>query len=130
VRVIPAKLEWTVYVEKLTARDFDAVLIGLMSATKVDLFPTWHSSMTGPNGFNLSNYRNARVDELIERAREIDDLERAVPLYAELQNIIREDQPATFLWVPDRTVAMNSSLKGCLFSPVSTYFNIDEWYFD
>ena len=130
VRVIPAKLEWTVYVEKLTARDFDAVLIGMMSATKVDLFPTWHSSMTGPNGFNLSNYRNARVDELIERAREIGDLERAIPLYTELQDIIREDQPATFLWVPDRTVAMSASLKGCRFSPVSTYFNIDEWYFD
>jgi peptide/nickel transport system substrate-binding protein len=130
VCVIPQRLEWSVYVERLMSRNFDAVLIGMMTATKVDVFPAWHSTMIGPDGFNLSCYTNVEVDRLIERSRQIADREEALPLFDQFQNIIADDQPATFLWVPDRIVALDANIVGCRFSPVSTFFNIHQWAFE
>lgn len=129
VKAIPQRLEWSVYVEKLTARQYDAVLSGLMSATKVDPLPVWHSTMVGPDGFNLSCYQNPAVDDLIDRARLIADPQQAMPLWAEFQARIIDDAPAVFLWVPDRVVGIDKRLKGFRFSPVSTFFNISEWHF-
>jgi len=128
VKVVPHRLEWSVYVEKLVARDYDAVLIGMMSATKVDVFPVWHSSMCGPDGFNLSCYKNNKIDELITATRTIVDRQAAIPLWYQLQDIIVDEQPATFLWIPERLVGLDSRLGGYKFSPVSTFFNISEWY--
>lgn len=129
IKAIPQRLEWSVYVEKLTARQYDAVLIGLMSATKVDPLPAWHSSMVGPDGFNLSCYQSPVVDDLIDRARLIAEPQQAMPLWAEFQERIVDDAPATFLWVPDRVVGVDKRLKGYRFSPVSTFFNVSEWHF-
>ena len=129
VKVVPQRLEWSVYVEKLSARQYDAVLSGLMSATKVDPLPAWHSTMVGPDGFNLSCYRNPAVDDLIDKARVIADPQVAMPLWADFQERIIDDAPATFLWVPDRVVGIDKRLKGYRFSPVSTFFNISEWHF-
>ncbi len=128
VKVVPQRLEWSVYVEKLMARDYDAILIGMMSATKVDVFPVWHSSMCGPDGFNLSCYKNDKVDDIIISVRQMINQQAAAPLWYQLQDIIVNDQPATFLWIPERLVGLDSHLGGYQFSPVSTFFNIAEWY--
>jgi len=128
VKVVPQRVEWSVYVEKLMARDYDAVLIGMMSATKVDVFPVWHSTMCGPEGFNLSCYKNSKVDEIITTVRQMVDRESATSLWYQFQDIIIADQPATFLWIPERLVGLDSHLNGYKFSPVSTFFNIAEWY--
>ncbi len=130
IKVVPQKLEWSVYVEKLLGKQYDAVLLGMMSPTKVDVYPAWHSSMAGPDGFNFSCYQNSTVDKLIENARNLKDRKDALPLWYEFQEIIVSDQPASFLWIPDRIVALDPSIKGFKFSPVSTFFNISEWYFD
>ncbi|HPG40168.1 MAG TPA: ABC transporter substrate-binding protein [bacterium] len=129
IKVVPQRLEWSVYVEKLTARDYDAVLIGMMSATKVDVFPVWHSSMCGADGFNLSCYKNTHVDSLIEKARQLADRDSALPLWYEFQEILVQDQPATFLWIPERLVGFDTHIRGFIFSPVSTFFNVAEWYY-
>jgi peptide/nickel transport system substrate-binding protein len=129
IKVVPQRLEWSVYVEKLSARQYDAVLIGLMSATKVDPFPAWHSSMIGPDGFNLSCYVNPEADDLIDRGRTLADREQALPIWYEFQRKINEDAPATFLWLPERIVALDSRLKSYKFSPVSTFYNLSEWRF-
>ncbi len=129
IKVKIRRLEWSVYVEKLMGRDYDAVLVGLMSATKVDPMPAWHSSMIGVDGFNLSCYRNKRVDWIIEQARESASKERALPLWYEFQEIIVRDIPATFLWIPDRIVGLDSRIQGCTFSPVSTFYNLPQWYY-
>ena len=128
IKVIPQRLEWSVYVEKMINRDYDGLLLGMMSATKVDVFQVWHSSMTGNDGFNLSCYENPRIDYIIETAPELVDRKQAQKLWYEFQDILIQDQPATFLWIPDRIVGLDKKLAGYHFSPVSTLNNIHEWY--
>ena len=130
IKVMIQKLEWSVFLEKLMARDFDSILMGMMTATKVDLFPVWHSSMVGDNGFNLCCYENQSVDKIIEKARSTLDYSQALELWTDFQRIIMQDQPATFLWVPDRLVGLNERVKGYHFSPSSTYYNLTEWYIE
>ena len=127
IKVITQRLEWSVYVEKMMAREFDAVIIGMMSPSKVDPMPGWHSSMIGPEGFNLSCYSNPKVDALIEQARVMIDRQQAQPLWNDFQRIIIKEQPATFLWIPDRVVGLDKRINGYRFSPTSTFFNIAEW---
>ena len=128
IKVTPQRLEWSVYVEKLMARDFDAVIIGMMTATKVDPRPAWHSSMIGPDGFNLSCYDNPKIDALIDQARVMIDRKQAQPLWDDFQRIVMEEQPVTLLWLPDRVVGLDKRIKGYRFSPTSIFFNIAEWY--
>ncbi len=130
IKVIPQRLEFSAYVEDLMSRDFDALLLGMMSATKVDVYPIWHSSMIESPGFNLSCYQNKRIDEIIEQAPDILEPEKSRPLWYEFQEIIVQEQPATFLWIPERIVGMDKQLKGIQFSPVSTFFNIAHWYWE
>ena len=130
VRVVIQRFEWSVFVDRVVARDFDAVLMSMMSATKVDLFPAWHSSMSGPEGFNLSCYANAEVDRLLETARALADQDEAKNLWYHFQDIISRDVPGTFLWVPERVVGLDKRIKNVRFSPASAYFNLPEWSFE
>ena len=130
VRVVIQRFEWSVFVDRVVARDFDAVLMSMMSATKVDLFPAWHSSMSGPEGFNLSCYANTEVDRLLETARALADQDEAKNLWYHFQDIISRDVPGTFLWVPERVVGLDKRIKNVRFSPASAYFNLPEWSFE
>ncbi|HOY68860.1 MAG TPA: ABC transporter substrate-binding protein [Candidatus Ozemobacteraceae bacterium] len=61
------------------------------------LYSLFHSSNIGPAG-NYSRYANARVDELLERARfEIDPKER-IQLYQQAEQIIVDDAPWVFVF--------------------------------
>jgi peptide/nickel transport system substrate-binding protein len=130
VKVVIQRFEWSVFVDRVVARDFDAVLMSMMSATKVDLFPAWHSSMSGPDGFNLSCYSNPEVDRLLETARALADQEEAKKLWYRFQDIISRDVPGTFLWVPERVVGLDKRIRNVRFSPASAYFNLPEWSFE
>lgn len=62
-----------------------------------DQYSLWHSNMT----FRFSNYRNLKVDKLLEDGRvEIDEKKRK-EIYAEVQKTLTEDLPAIFLFYPN-----------------------------
>jgi peptide/nickel transport system substrate-binding protein len=78
------------------------VLVGQASVARnePDLFPFWHSSQTTPPGFNFSLYQNKEVDKLIEQLREVSEPSKREQLYQQVDNLIRADQPAAFLYAP------------------------------
>ena len=48
-------------------------------------------------GFNSGYYSNAKVDELLEKARESTDQDERAKLYQEMQAIVQEDAPWVFV---------------------------------
>jgi peptide/nickel transport system substrate-binding protein len=107
VRVKLRAVEWSTLVGDISsaARNFDAVLMGWESDFRVDVRDLFHSrSLAGP--FQLASYRNAELDELMDRAALTADRSASLPLWHSIQRALRDDQPWTFLYYfPDLILA-------------------------
>ena len=93
----PRPTEWSVMLDLLNRKDFDAITLGWTSGVEIDIFQMFHSSQTIAGGDNFMHYRNPELDALIERARsEVREPER-MQLWREAEAILYADQPYTFL---------------------------------
>jgi len=54
-------------------------------------------AMPDKGGFNSGYYSNPKVDELLEKAREVTDQDERAKLYKEMQEIVQEDAPWVFV---------------------------------
>ncbi len=93
----PRPTEWSVMLDLLNRKDFDAITLGWTSGVETDIYQMFHSSQTVGGGDNFINYRNPALDELIDRARGEVDEDARMPLWQEAERILHEDQPYTFL---------------------------------
>jgi peptide/nickel transport system substrate-binding protein len=65
-----------------------------------------------PNANNRWRYRNAEVDDLVERGRRVLDPEQRVGLYRAAQQIIAREVPIVFLWHEDNVVLAHEGVTG------------------
>ncbi|WP_297213355.1 MULTISPECIES: peptide-binding protein [Thermodesulfovibrio] len=121
-------LEWQSFLELVTKRQFQAVLLGWSLSRDPDLYDIFHSSKTRPGEFNFVGYTNPEVDRLIEKARETLNKEERKKLYWKVHSLITEDQPYTFLYVPDAIIAVNKRIKGIEPAPAGIWYNYIHWY--
>lgn len=121
-------LEWQSFLELVTKRQFQAVLLGWSLSRDPDLYDIFHSSKTKPGEFNFVGYGNPEVDILIEKAREVLDREERKKLYKRVHALITEDQPYTFLYVPDTIIAINKRIKGIEPAAAGIWHNYIHWY--
>lgn len=109
-------------------RDFDAIIMGWTISQDPDLFDVWHSSKTGPKELNFIGYSNPEVDRLIEEGRRTFDQEKRRRCYWRIQEILAEDQPYTFLYVPDALPAVSARFRGIEPAPAGIMHNFHKWY--
>ena len=62
-----------------------------------DQYSLWHSTQTSTN---VSRYKNARIDKLLEDGRTEIDTEERKKIYIDFQRFLVEDSPAIFLYHP------------------------------
>ncbi|MCG5511746.1 peptide-binding protein [Ectothiorhodospira shaposhnikovii] len=93
----PRPTEWSVMLDLLNRKDFDAITLGWTSGVETDIYQMFHSSQTVSGGDNFINYRNPELDAVIERARATVDDEQRMAIWHEAERILHEDQPYTFL---------------------------------
>jgi peptide/nickel transport system substrate-binding protein len=120
-------MEFGTFIGKVRAGDYDACVLQLKMGTKPDITNTWHSSSVPPNGTNVSFYRNAEVDSLIEQARATIDPEVARPLWSRVQRIIYHDQPFTFIAIPDEVNALDGRFCNVQPNAISFFANLRYW---
>lgn len=93
----PRPTEWSVMLDLLNRKDFDAITLAWTSGVETDIFQMFHSSQTVSGGDNFIHYRNPELDRVIEAARsEVDEAKR-MELWRQAERILYEDQPYTFL---------------------------------
>jgi peptide/nickel transport system substrate-binding protein len=61
-----------------------------------DEYTLWHSNQQN----NITNYKNLRIDKLLEDGRQTVDINERKKIYQDLQKYILDDPPATFLYFP------------------------------
>ncbi len=141
--------------EVLAPRSFDAILYGMNTFIDPDRFELFHSSQSVDPGLNISSYVGSaqtvrprenrkegessletlpKVDRLLEITRTFDpstaSQERASN-YAEIQTLIAEDAPVTFLYHPQFLYYTNTSVTKVDLANVATvedrFRNIQNW---
>jgi peptide/nickel transport system substrate-binding protein len=112
-------MEWATYQERTRKHEFQASIAAWGTGSYPDTAENiWHSkNYDQEGGRNYVGFRNARVDELFELAkREFDEAKR-MAYFGEIQKIIYDEQPYTFLWNRPILWAFNRRIRGVQFSP-------------
>ena len=107
IEVTVEMYEWAVFIKNFVNKgEFDAVVLGWALGQGYDQFQIWHSSQTGPDQLNMVGYKSAEADRLLQQIREEFDRDTIIKLCGELQQLIYDDQPYLFLFVPQGTSVM------------------------
>jgi len=61
-----------------------------------DQYTLWHSDQIN----NITNYKNLRIDKLLEDGRQTTDIAQRQTIYADFQKYLLDDPPAVFLMFP------------------------------
>jgi peptide/nickel transport system substrate-binding protein len=122
-------IEWAAFIKEfINKRRFDAVILGWTIPMDPDLYDVWHSSKTGPSELNFISYKNEEVDALLESGRSTFDRAERKRCYDRIQEILAEDQPYIFLYVPDALPIFNARVRGIDPAPIGIGHNVIRWY--
>ncbi len=87
-----------------------------------DIFEyAFHSSKFPPNGANRNYYSNAKVDALIDKARQEIDPQARKAFYGEVQSILAQDLPYINLWYLDNVLVHTNRVRNLQLNPAGNF---------
>ncbi|MEO7905082.1 MAG: peptide ABC transporter substrate-binding protein, partial [Candidatus Saccharimonadales bacterium] len=116
----------------LQTRDYDVLLYELSIGGDPDVYAYWHSSQTGINGYNFSNYSDKSADAALASARSrLEPDLRNVKYIAFAQQWL-DDVPAIGLYQPVAPYVVNNKMRSLgqsdtLISQFDRYANVIYW---
>ncbi|MCX7965221.1 MAG: peptide-binding protein [Syntrophorhabdaceae bacterium] len=129
IRVKIRVIEWASFInEFIDKRNFEAVILGWSIPHDPDIFDIWHSSKQGKKELNFISFENKEVDELLVKARHTLNRDERKKYYYRIQEILAEEQPYTFLFVPYANVAVHKRFKGIEPGPAGLMYDFIKWY--
>ena len=132
VRVRTRATEFGTMIEDVTSeeRNFDAVQLGWVSDLNLgglrDLF---HSDNLGED-FQSASYANPEVDSLMDVATSTVDREQARPMWRRVQQIMRVEQPWTFMFYYMDLFAARDGLHTPELDARGLLADVTEWWID
>jgi peptide/nickel transport system substrate-binding protein len=122
------EVDWSIMLEKVEKFDYDAVILGWQfSPADPDLYQVWHSSQAVPGGGNMVAFKNAAADEILVDYRREFDKDKRIALYRRLQEIILEEAPYTFLYMPKSITAFDRRFRDTKWYPTGGP-RLSEWW--
>jgi peptide/nickel transport system substrate-binding protein len=115
--------------EAVSEEPWDLMVMGFntnpLSPSRQDVF------YSTDGGLNFNGYSNPQVDELFQRIRSEEALDEEVrqDLYAELSQLISQEQPVDFLVFELANVAFQDNVRG-LEPGTNMFYNYHLWYFE
>ena len=122
-------VEWAAFIrEFVNTGRFDAIILGWTITQDPDIFAVWHSSQAVPGGLNFIHYKNPALDKVLEEARSTPDRRRRTALYHQAQEILDEDQPYCFLYVPYALPVVQNRFMGIKPALAGIMYNFEDWW--
>ncbi|QEM68386.1 peptide-binding protein [Geobacter sp. FeAm09] len=122
-------VEWATFLKEFVDKgNFEAVMLGWTTTPDPDMFDVWHSSKTNPGELNFVGFKSAEVDRLLVEGRSTFDLEQRRKAYFRIQEIMADEQPYTFLYVPDALPVVSARIRGVKPAPAGIGYNQIQWY--
>jgi peptide/nickel transport system substrate-binding protein len=103
-------VEWGVYIDRWTKRDFDTMIELRGGSAEPDrfLYRTFHST----GGVNNFLFKDADVDKLLDLGRSLTRKAERKVTYDKLQALLTERAPAVFLYCPYENQVLGAKTKG------------------
>ena len=98
VDVIADPYEWSIFIERMNNRQFEAATMGFGGTVESDPYQTFHSSQIAGRGNNFVGFNNAQADVIIDKARRTMDEDERYALYHRFHRLLHKEQPYTFLF--------------------------------
>ena len=95
----------------LSKRNYDLLIYEIELGADPDLLPYYHSSQASQSGLNLSNYRNALVDDLLLAGRETLDESLRIKKYERFLEYWVANVPAIGIFRPNLTYYYNRNVR-------------------
>jgi peptide/nickel transport system substrate-binding protein len=122
-------VEWATFLKEFVDKgNFEVVMLGWNTSQDPDMYDVWHSSKTNPGELNFIGFKNAEVDRLLVEGRSTFDIEKRKKAYFRIQEILADEQPYTFLYVPDALPVVSSRIRGVEPAPAGIGYNQIKWY--
>ena len=122
-------VEWAAFLKEFINKgNFEVVLLAWGISQDPDMYDIWHSSKTGVGELNFIGYKNPEIDRLLVEGRGTFDIEKRKHAYFRIQEILAEEQPYTFLYVPDALPVVSSRIRGVEPAPAGIGHNQIRWY--
>ncbi len=122
-------LEWQAMLhEFIDKKRFESVIMGWALSRDPDIFDIWHSSKTREGEFNFISYKNEEVDRLLLEGRRTFDMEKRKKIYHKIHEILSDEQPCTFLYIPDALPVLHKRFKGVEKASLGIWYDFIHWY--
>jgi ABC-type transport system substrate-binding protein len=126
VLIEPEPQEWSILTKRLEDRDFDACFLGWANVWDSDPSQIWHGSQADvPRSSNHVSYRSAEVDQIIEGLKTTFDPAQRKVLWRRFQEVIADDQPYCFAYIPVRSWFVNNRLGNPYFAKLRP----QDWFY-
>ncbi|MFQ6083189.1 MAG: ABC transporter substrate-binding protein [Candidatus Aminicenantia bacterium] len=121
--------EFATFYSDILKGNFQIYSLRWIGVSDPDIFYNlFHSANLPPKGANRVKYINPYLDQLIEKARTVYNLEERKKLYSQIQQIIASDVPYISLWYADNVAVMNKKIQGVRLYPAGDFtFLKDVW---
>ncbi len=126
----PVATEWSVMIDLIDKRDFDAITLGWTSGVETDIYQMLHSAQIQDRGDNFVHFKSEALDQLIDAARASVDEDARMALWRQAEGIIHSEQPYTFLMRRKTLLFVDKRLQNLEvtklglnidFTPIETY---------
>jgi peptide/nickel transport system substrate-binding protein len=112
----------TMMSEDVATRNFQLFGAGARGLPIPDDFKQlWHTDSNTPSGTNRVQFGNAETDALIDAIRVELDEEKRNTMYREFQEIVYEEQPMIFLFVPQNRILISKRFDTKVYSIAPGY---------
>lgn len=117
--------ELGIFIDNLFSKQFDAWMAAWVVPIPVNLNISWYSDLSN-TPLNFASYQNKKLDKLLNRLSSAEK-EDEVIIYNEIQKILYEDQPYTFLYWIDNIACYNNRIKNVEIDPLGAIKHSWNW---
>ncbi len=122
-------VEWAAFINEFVNKgSFDAVILGWTITPDPDLYQVWHSSQAVAGGLNFTGFISKELDVLLEEGRRTQNEDLRRQLYYRVQELLDEEQPYCFLYVPYALPVLSAKFKGIEPALAGISWNMDKWW--
>jgi len=122
-------VEWAAFIKEFVDKGrFDAIILGWNILQDPDIYNVWHSSMAVDGGLNFTRYVNPELDRLLEQGRHMVEQQKRKPVYDAVQQILFDDVPYCFLYVPKALPIVQARVQNIKAAPAGIAYNFTKWW--
>lgn len=129
VRITLRGLDYNTMIQDVSSpeRNFQGVIVAFGGDFEPNLRDSFHSAALGGT-YQAASYSNPRVDTLIDQVHAARDRDSATRIYQEIQQIMRDEQPWTFLYYMQDLILRRDRLRNVEMDIRGLFTNVDRWW--